>query len=111
MKAGEVDPGQVIKDLLFDIKSLKQEDILTDKHIKMLIEAEGLLMEAQKFHQRYMPAKATADAKQRSRVDKAIVTRFQRDAADIAYKRDSFKAKAEEILGNLMAEIEKLADE
>jgi hypothetical protein len=111
MKSGEVDQGQVIKDLLLDIKSLKQEDILTDKHIKMLNEAEGLLMEAQKFHMRYMPAITTANAKQKSRVDKNIVTRFQRDAADIAYKRDNYKAKAEEILGNLMAEIEHLAGE
>ncbi|MEQ8190029.1 MAG: hypothetical protein ABRQ39_18810 [Candidatus Eremiobacterota bacterium] len=111
MKAGEVDQGQVIKDLLFDIKSLKQEDILTDKHKKMLAEAEGLLLEAQKFHQRYLPAKATADAKQRSRIDKAIVTRFQRDAADTAYKRDTYKSKAEAILGDLMAEIEKMAGE
>ncbi|MEQ8224811.1 MAG: hypothetical protein ABRQ37_21005 [Candidatus Eremiobacterota bacterium] len=111
MKSGEVDPGQVIKDLLFDIKSLKQEDILTDKHKNMLAEAENLLLEAQKFHQRYLPAITTANAKQKSRVDKAIVTRFQREAADIAYKRDNYKAKAEEILGNLMAEIEKLADE
>jgi hypothetical protein len=111
MKSGEVDPGQVIKDLLSDIKSLKQEDILTDKHIKMLGEAESLLIEAQKYHQRYLPAKTTADAKQKSRVDKNIVARFQRDAADTAYKRDNCKAKAEEILGTLMAEIEHMAGE
>jgi hypothetical protein len=49
MKAGEVDQGQVIKDLLFDIKSLKQEDILTDKHKNMLAEAENLLLEARNF--------------------------------------------------------------
>jgi hypothetical protein len=111
MKSGEVDPGQVIKDLLLDINSLKQEDILTNKHKKMLDEAQGLLMEAQKYHQRHQAGKATAEAKQKSRVDKAIVIRFQREAADNAYKRDNFKSQAEEILGNLMAEIEHMAEE
>ncbi|HPZ09530.1 MAG TPA: hypothetical protein PL110_15620 [Candidatus Eremiobacteraeota bacterium] len=111
MKAGEVNPGQIINDLLQDIKSLKQEDILTDKHRKMLGEAEILLREAQKYHIRSQTAQATADAKQRSRVDKAVVTRYQRDASDNAYKRDNAKSQAEKILEILMRQIQEMAGE
>ena len=111
MKPGEVDPGRVILTLLEDVNSWKGEDILPEEHISMLNEAEGLLLEAQKFHKRYQTSKATLEAKQRNRSPQTMVVRYQREAQDNAYRRDNFLSQAEGIIGEIIAQIEKMADE
>ena len=111
MRDKEVDPGLVINTLLEDINAWKGEDILPDEHIQMLGEAESHLLNADKYHKRYLTSKATMDAKKRNRAPQSMIARYRRECQTHSYQRDSSIKQAENILAEIISQIERLAED